>query len=141
MFLDMIDLQILNILKENARLRLKEIASRLNLTPTTIKYRIDRLVECGIINKFTISIDYRKVGYEIIAYLVVYAISKIHIANIIEHLKRYPEISKISVLMGNPDLIADLTVSSMNTLIDFLKNVSQIGEIQTFKTWFVMKIY
>ncbi len=138
MFLDVLDLQLLDLLKQNSRAKLKELANDLNLSAATVKYRIDRLVEWGIIENFTIAINRKKAGYEVLAYLIIYATSKIYINTIINHLERFPEICNISVLMGDPDIMAKLNAYSMNNLVDLLKNVSQIEEIQTFKTWFVM---
>ena len=140
MFLDLIDIQILDLLKENSRSRFTELGDQLNLTPAAIKYRIDRLVKDGITDKFTILINRKKVGFEVLAFLVVYAVSRIHVATIVEALKNFSEISKISVLMGDPDMLAEICVINMNNLIRLLKDVSDIEEIQTFKTWFVMDV-
>jgi DNA-binding Lrp family transcriptional regulator len=140
MFLDVIDLQILNLLKENSRAKLTKLAADVNLTPAAIKHRIERLVECGIIDRFTISINYKKVGFEILAYIVVHATSKDNISSITISLKKIPEITKISVLMGDPDFIAEIRVNDLNMLINLIKKISQIEEIQTFKTWFIMDI-
>lgn len=140
MFLDIIDIQILELLSENARLRLTEMAAKLELTAAAIKYRIQRLIETGIIYKFTIQIDRKKVGYEILAFLVIYAISKTQIGSIVEHLKQFPEISKIITLMGDPDIVSEINVTSMNSFIELLKKLNKIDEIQTFKTWFIMDI-
>ena len=40
--------------------------------------------------------------------------------------------------MGDPDIIVDLNAYSYESLVRLLKRISQIEEIQTFKTWFVM---
>jgi len=140
MFLDIIDIQILELLRENARLKLTEMAIKIDLTAAAVKYRIQRLIETGIIHKFTILIDRKKVGYEILALLIIYAISKTQIGSIVKHLKQFPEISKITTLMGDPDIVSEINVTNMNNFIELLKKVSQFDEIQTFKTWFVMDI-
>jgi len=140
MFLDIIDIQILELLRENARLRLKDIALHLNLTPASVKYRIDRLIESGIIHKFTILIDQKKIGYDILVFLIIYAASKNYISSIVQYLKQFPEISKITVLMGDPDIISEVNVTDMKNFIEFLKKISQIEEIQTFKTWFITDV-
>ena len=140
MFLDLIDIQILELLSENARLRLTEMAAKLELTAPAVKYRIQRLIETGIIHKFTIQIDRKKVGYDVLAFLIIYAISKTQIGFIVKRLKQFPEISKIITLMGDPDIVSEINVTSMNCFIELLKKISQIDEIQTFKTWFIMDI-
>lgn len=138
MFLDVHDLQLIDLLKQNSRAKLTELANNLNLSAATIKNRIEKLVEWGVIDKFTISINRKKIGYEISAYLVINAVNKIYLNKIIKNLEEFTEIAKISVLMGDPDIIAVLNAYSMENIVNFLKKMSQIAEIQTFKTWFVM---
>jgi Lrp/AsnC family transcriptional regulator for asnA, asnC and gidA len=140
MFLDMIDIHLLELLRENARLRLTDMGAKLGLTAAAVKYRIQRLIETGIIYKFTIQIDRKKVGCDILAFLIIYAVSKTHIGSIVKDLRRFPEISQITTLMGDPDIVSEINVTNMNHFIELLKKVSQIDEIQTFKTWFVMDI-
>jgi len=140
MFLiDVRDLTLIELLKQNSRAKLKNLAQNLNLTASAVKYRIDRLIECGIIDKFTISLNRRKIGYEILAYLIINASNKIQIKTIVDYLKDMPEVSRISVLMGDPDIIVDLNAYSYESLVRLLKRISQIEEIQAFKTWFVME--
>jgi Lrp/AsnC family leucine-responsive transcriptional regulator len=116
------------------------MGAKLELTPAAVKYRIQRLIETGIIHKFTIQIDRKKVGYDILAFLIIYAMSKTHIGSIVKRLKQFPEISKITTLMGDPDIVSEISVTNMNNFIELLKKISQFDEIQTFKTWFVMDI-
>lgn len=52
--LDDLDRAILRLLKEDARLTISEIAERLNRPESTIHFRIKKLVEKGIIKRYTI---------------------------------------------------------------------------------------
>ncbi|MHA1265272.1 MAG: Lrp/AsnC family transcriptional regulator [Candidatus Helarchaeota archaeon] len=136
MFLDVIDIQILKLLQQNARLKLTDLAHNLNRTPATIKYRIDRLVKNGIIKKFTIQINYQKIGFEIHAYLILYS-TKSGKQKLIRKLQEIKEVSKIVVLLGDPDLIVDISVFNLNELIEVLTKVSHLENVQKFKVWIV----
>ena len=138
MFLDVRDLRLLELLKQNSRAKLKYLAQNLNFTASAVKYRINSLIECGVIDKFTIEINRKKLGYEVLVYLIIYATSKLHVNTIVNYFEEFSEVSKISVLMGSPDLMVHLNVYSMDLLVNFLKRISQIEEIQTFKACFVM---
>ncbi len=63
--LDKTDLKILQLLSSNSRIEYKEISEKLNLTGNAIKYRIKNLEKTGIIKGYTISLDIRKLGYEL----------------------------------------------------------------------------
>lgn len=53
------DRVILAMLRENSRRSLTEIASRVGLSRTTVKYHIDKLVDSGVIERFTIDVNSR----------------------------------------------------------------------------------
>ena len=52
--LDDLDRAILRLLKEDARLTISEIAERLNRPESTIHFRIKKLLEKGVIERYTI---------------------------------------------------------------------------------------
>ncbi|MDO8726827.1 MAG: winged helix-turn-helix transcriptional regulator [Candidatus Methanoperedens sp.] len=60
--LDNLDVKILTHLQGNSRKSFQEIAKACLTSVPTIKSRVDRLLELGIIKKFTIDIDYSKLG-------------------------------------------------------------------------------
>ncbi|MFC1710873.1 Lrp/AsnC family transcriptional regulator [Nanoarchaeota archaeon] len=61
--IDKTDLKILRLLSENSRIEYSELSKKLNLTANAIKYRIKNLEESGIIDRYTISTDIKKLGY------------------------------------------------------------------------------
>lgn len=60
--LDNLDIKILAHLLENSRKSFQEIAKSCLTSVPTVKSRVDRLVELGVIRKFTIDIDNSKLG-------------------------------------------------------------------------------
>ena len=77
-------------------------------------------------------------GYEVCVLLIVYAHSKSYRTKILKTLQGLPEISKIIILMGDPDFVAETNMYNIDMLIQLINKVSQIEEIQTFKTWFII---
>ncbi|HEY7294530.1 MAG TPA: winged helix-turn-helix transcriptional regulator, partial [Dehalococcoidia bacterium] len=57
--LDQIDVQLLRLLRQDASVSISEIAKRLYLSPRTVRSRIQRLRESGVI-RFTICINREK---------------------------------------------------------------------------------
>lgn len=60
--LDNLDIKILTHLRDNSRKSYQEIAKSCLTSVPTIKSRVDRLLELGVISKFTIDIDNSKLG-------------------------------------------------------------------------------
>lgn len=55
--LDETDLEILRLLIEDARRPYSDMADRVDLSPPTVSDRIDRLVELGVIERFTAAVN------------------------------------------------------------------------------------
>ncbi len=72
MKIDNLDLEIIRILSENSKLTFKEIGERVHLTGQAIGARINKLVEEGIIENFTININKEKLGIGITALIKIY---------------------------------------------------------------------
>ena len=63
--LDEIDIKILSILNENAWINYVKIAEKVGLTPNAVNNRIKNLERKGIIIGYTISLDWKKIGWEL----------------------------------------------------------------------------
>ncbi len=57
------DTRILEMLLENARISYTEIANRLNISEGTVRKRIEKLEKDGVIQRYTIEVDPKKLGY------------------------------------------------------------------------------
>ena len=69
--LDDKDKQILNLLQKNSRRSFTEIAKYLDVSEATVRYRVKKLIDAGVINKFTVLLDPRKIGYPTTGILMV----------------------------------------------------------------------
>ncbi len=62
--IDNIDKNILKLLATNSRIEYQELSQKLKLAANTIKYRIKNMEKNNIIQGYSISLDYRKLGFE-----------------------------------------------------------------------------
>ncbi len=76
--IDEIDLQIINLLKENSRLQWKEIGEIIHMTGQGVAARIHKMEELGIIEKYTLQLNHKKLGMELIGFITVYMTTKDH---------------------------------------------------------------
>lgn len=67
--IDEMDVQILNLLKMNARISLKDLSSEVHLTTPAIASRIDKLESAGFIKGYHADVDLEKIGYKIKAFI------------------------------------------------------------------------
>ena len=61
------DLEIVRLLSENARRTLTEIAERLGISDVAVKKRIDKLGREGVIKKYTVVVEPKKLGFNGVA--------------------------------------------------------------------------
>ena len=60
--LDSVDLQILRLMQDNARLTTKELAAKVHLSTTPVFERLKRLEKEGFIKKYIAVLDAEKLG-------------------------------------------------------------------------------
>lgn len=65
--LDETDLEILRFLSSNARLKYKQIGSKIGKPVSTVFKRVERLRRLGVIRGFTVILDRTKLNYTILA--------------------------------------------------------------------------
>lgn len=116
--IDNLDTKILNLIAPDSRTPITEISKKLNSSVTTIKNRIKKLIELGIILGFRINIDHLKLGLQL------YKID-IHLNNyqkrktIIDYITMNPHVAYHAKSAG----IADIELGI------FVENQEQIHQI------------
>ena len=133
MALDEIDQQIIDMLQDNGRRSYSEIAEAVKRTEVTIRRRVRRLENEGIIKRFTVVIDPLKIGRHIQAVVRVKAMMK-EASEIAEKVKNFEEINEAYFLDGACGLMLKVTVNDLAELRQFLEtrlgNVTGVGETE-----------
>ncbi|MDR6124102.1 Lrp/AsnC family leucine-responsive transcriptional regulator [Bacillus sp. SLBN-46] len=62
---DEVDLKILSELQKDSRLSMRELSKRVNLSTPSVKERVKRLEENGVIEGYTIKLNYASLGFSI----------------------------------------------------------------------------
>ena len=104
--LDETDRRILNILSDNARTKLTEIARHINLSVDSTKKRIQKLEKDGIIDKYTILPNSYKIGIGlgIHVYLKLKDIEREKYDEMMEELKKNPRVITLKAMLGDYDV-------------------------------------
>ena len=124
---DNIDLKILSELSNNSSISVPHLSKKINVNSSVVYSRIKRLVKRKLIERFTIEINNRELGYAVKSLTGINMDSKKR-DNIIEELFKINEVREISEVTGRFDIL--VTMYSRN-LEDMHQLVSeQIGKIQ-----------
>ncbi|WP_226577199.1 Lrp/AsnC family transcriptional regulator [Halobacillus litoralis] len=76
--LDQTDMNILNELKGNSRITMKELGDKVHLTGQAAAARVAKLEDQGVIEEYTIQVNQSEMGYFIHAFLTIYTQNTFH---------------------------------------------------------------
>ncbi|WP_410745227.1 Lrp/AsnC family transcriptional regulator [Clostridium neonatale] len=126
---DNIDMQIIDILSENSKLSFKEIGDNIHLTGQAVGSRVSKLIENGIIEKFTLKINKELLGINIIALIKVYMKTNNH-NRMIEIINNNDEIVEAHRVSSDACYFLKLETDSNNTLNRILDEINEFANYQ-----------
>lgn len=132
--LDALDVKILKLVAENARIPFLEVARACNVSGAAIHQRIQKLTESGVIKGSQFIIDPEKVGYETCAYVGIYLKDPSDFERVIEELKKIPEIVECHYTTGKYDLFIKVYAESNSDLLRVIHDSLQplnLGRTET----------
>jgi DNA-binding Lrp family transcriptional regulator len=141
--LDAKDLAILQILQQNARATVKEIAEKIHLSTTPVHERIKRLEETGVIKQYATLLDHTKVrkGLMVICYVSLKQHNKNAGAKFIKSIQEMNEVIECYNISGEFDFMLKVVAESMDDYYNFHVNkLSQAENIGHVQSVFVMGI-
>ncbi len=90
--LDDIDVKILETLQRSGRTKRNDLASEVGLSLPSVSERLKKLEESGIITGYFATVDHKKLGKDITAFIFVTVDSSKHYASFLEHAKQLDDI-------------------------------------------------
>ena len=137
--IDLIDLKIIEELKNNSRISFNEVSKKIDKTEATVRRRVKKLTEDGVIKRFTI--DYDIDTKQTISATIKAVPDFKEIKRILNDLRSIDEIKNIWRLSGDCGLLMKVDISSIdkfNPLIE--EKISQIEGIKIIETCFITDI-
>jgi Lrp/AsnC family transcriptional regulator for asnA, asnC and gidA len=139
---DATDEGILEELDKDAKVSLKQAARRLSIPLTTLYSRIGRLEREGIIRKYGIEVDWKKIGYGIKAYIFVYLDyrklkeRKRTQKDIVKLLNGLPFVEEADFVAGEMDIIMKVRAKDSpdlgRVLMQYVQNIDGIERTKAF---------
>jgi Lrp/AsnC family leucine-responsive transcriptional regulator len=141
--LDKMDLAILKLLQQNARITVKEIAEQIHLSTTPVHERIKRLEQSGVIKQYATLVDHAKVkrGLKVICYVSLKEHSKNAGVKFIKAINDLHEVIECYNISGEFDFMLKVACEDMNAYYDFHVNkLSQMDNMGNVQSVFVMGV-
>jgi DNA-binding Lrp family transcriptional regulator len=125
--LDEKDREILKVLLNNARSSVATIAERTNILRDTVSKRIDKLKEKGVVLGFDTTLDPVALGYNYFAHIFIKleALPKEELLDFYNKLKDTPEITHITKILGNFDLVLTVVARDGMHFDEIIENIKR----------------
>lgn len=138
--LDDLDKRILAHMQEDGRITFVDLASYLGVSEGTIRKRVKRLEERGIMKTMGVT-DPLKMGLDTVAFIWL-KINRHYMESVIEQLQVLAEVRYLVVTTGEHDLVAMVVLPNREELVALLnKKLAQIEGIVGTETSIVLQIH
>ena len=120
--LDDVDRRILGALRDNARIPNNRLAEIAGVAPSTCLQRVRALQDSGVIRRFTVDLDPRRLGYDLHALVSVRITpgARGQLPAFAEQLRSLPEVTQFFYLAGAADFIVHFQARTTQDLRDFV---------------------
>lgn len=129
---DALDLKILRDLSLNARKPYLEIAREYGVSGAAVHQRIQKLLSNGVITGSQCLIEPTAMGFDTCAFVGIYLREPSRSAEVVEALKKIPEIVECHYTTGRYDILVKLVAHNNEHLLHLLQNeIQQLGASRT----------
>lgn len=139
--LDKVDLQILRILQNNARLTTKELAAQVNLSSTPVFERLKHLEREGYIKKYIAVLDADKLnrGFVVFCSVKLRRLNCEIAADFVRVIQGIPEVTECYNISGSYDYLLKIHAPDMKYYKEFILNVlGTLESMGSLESTFVM---
>ena len=132
--MDNIDVKILKLLQQNSRVTASEISTRINLSVPAVGDRLKKLDNAGIIEKYTIILNAKKLNKDLMIIMFVSLESPKFTDLFIDTIQVDNEIVECHYLAGDYDYVLKIITQSTESLEKILNKIKNIPGVQKTKT-------
>jgi DNA-binding Lrp family transcriptional regulator len=141
MNIDPTNKKLLRILEHDSSLTIKQLSEKVNLSPTAVNERINKLKKLGIIKYYSATLDKEKLGLSLTVFCFIKLAmhDKQKVSLVLMELKNCSSIKEIYNTSGEYDFLLKIITKDMKSYQEVLmKNISEIKEIGHINSIFVM---
>jgi Lrp/AsnC family transcriptional regulator for asnA, asnC and gidA len=125
MDLDDLDIGLLRLLQVNSRVSFADLSRELDVAEATVRFRVKRLVNEGVIAKFTIMLDPNKVGRRVSGAILL-KIDPTHLEGVCRLLVEFVETMYLFQSTGEYDVVSVVVARDLEHLNDLVKRAKAI---------------
>lgn len=134
--IDELNLTLLHALAQDSRVSHRALARSTGMSAPAVSDRIAKLEAEGVIQGYTIQVNWTALGYQVVAYIAVNIGPGVDLADVILGLRAISEVEEVTVVTGSIDLIFRMRARDHKHLRELLlDHVFQVEGIQRTETY------
>jgi len=142
---DKTDELILDILGQDAKISVLDIARQVKLDAKEVESRISRLEKEGVIVGYRAHINWQKIRQDHVSALIEVKVTperNVGFDMVAEAIYRFPEVSSLTLLSGGYDLLVQIEGESLRDVAGFVsEKLATIKGVQSTVSHFLLKTY
>ena len=131
------DVSIIRVLQKNSRLSLRKIASTVSVSVATVMNRLNRLEAEGIVKKYSVYLDYEKLGFDLEA-LIEIRVSKGRLIEVERKIASHPNVFAVYDITGDFDVVVLAKFRNRRTLDVFVKKIQTYEFVERTETKIIL---
>lgn len=136
--LDDIDLRMLDMLQKEGRTKRNDLAEAVGLSLPAASERLRKLEEAGIITGYHATVDHRRLGRDITAFIFVMVDSSRHFGQFLEHTRTQDEVLECHAVTGDPSHILKIRTRDTGSLEKLLARIQSWPGVTSTRTNLVL---
>ncbi len=130
------DEKILVLLQKNSRMPFKEIARKVGLPVSTVFTKTKKFEKEGLIKKYSLVIDEKKLGYNVLAFILIsYKPGTKKQEEVAKAISKLPFVKRVYVIAGEWDILIEAVGKDVEDLgswiINKLREIEGVDKTQT----------
>jgi Lrp/AsnC family transcriptional regulator, leucine-responsive regulatory protein len=136
--LDDIDLKILDVLQTNGRTKRNDLAQVVGLSLPSVSERLKKLEDNGIIAGYFATVDHKKLGKDITAFIFVKVDSSKHYNFFLEHANHVDDILECHAITGDGSHLLKVRTKNTESLEKLLAKIQAWNSVVNTRTNLVL---
>lgn len=125
---------IIDVLKRDGRASFADIAKKLNMNESTVRKRVNKLLDDKVIDHFTVVLNPNVDGKNIISFLTIAPASHYKINELSNEVVQLPEVVEAYYMSGKCGLLVKVqsgSLAELDLLLEKMRDLHGIGEIES----------